>query len=220
MRDAVIADWRWLPHGQPCVTACPRLVLLRAVARPSRTAAARRSQEADALATTRPARQTRHEIRGAVVNRSTSYPAVQNAGFLLDGLLWCGKCQRQMIPVSDVDGTRAYSCGYACPQANIAAVELEQDLLLRALVRAYTALHGVGRRADSNETVSQPWRLGGRLTVSASEMRRWQQCNPANRRAMLRTAFYRVIVAAEGVEPCWRHEADNRRMSRQDGVGS
>ncbi|MQA25516.1 MAG: hypothetical protein GEU94_08595 [Micromonosporaceae bacterium] len=122
--------------------------------------------------------------------------------------------------MSDVDGTRAYSCGYACSQSDIAAVELEQDLLLKALVRAYTALHGVGRRVASDQAAPQPWRLSGKLSVSASEMRRWQQCNPGNRRAMLRTAFVRVVVDVEGVEPCWRHEADSGRVSSRNGVGS
>ncbi|MGH8877914.1 MAG: hypothetical protein ACRD0P_11310 [Stackebrandtia sp.] len=117
-------------------------------------------------------------------------------GYLARGFVWCGLCSRVMVAVRHLDATRAYSCGLYCPQRDLAALPLEQDLLLRALVRAHATLYGVGRH-------------GPRLVVSAEEVRRWQWCDLSDRRAVLHAAFVRVVVDPDGeVNPVWRHETE------------
>ena len=137
--------------------------------------------------------------------------------YLLDELLLCLRCNRQMHPAPRVDGTRYYSCGLNCQQPDLPASTLEQDLLFKAMVRAYQALYGVGRQAAGeaidasglNFNGPTPRRIASQLDVSTEEVRRWQQCDVTNRRSLLLTALVRVTVDAEGaVRPFWRHEEE------------
>ena len=124
-----------------------------------------------------------------------------------------------MQPATRMDGCRYYSCGLTCEQPDQPAIQLEQDLLLRALVRAHQALFGVGRqivdrsqvdaaRLDPLLTGSTP-QQPGQLVVARDELRRWQYCDITDRRAVFLTAFTRVVIDTEGiVQPAWRHEQE------------
>lgn len=140
--------------------------------------------------------------------------------WLLEELLWCLRCSRQMQPAPHVDGMRYYSCGPDCEQPDVPATRLEQDLLFKAMVRAYAAVYRFGREAELPEEGTAivdvgvelafkgatPWRLDGQLAVSKEELRCWQQCDISDRRSILLAAFVRVIVDADGVvHPVWRH---------------
>ncbi|MGH3663780.1 MAG: zinc ribbon domain-containing protein [Micromonosporaceae bacterium] len=57
---------------------------------------------------------------------------------LLRGLLVCARCQRLMLPVYNPRAGRGYSCGPGCAQPDLPAHEVEADLLLAALITAYT----------------------------------------------------------------------------------
>lgn len=141
--------------------------------------------------------------------------------FLVRGLVRCGACSRLMVAVRHLHGQRAYSCGPVCPQPDVAARPLEQDLLLRALVRAYVTLYGVGRprldpgildvRGRSGDQ-EHPRSTGGTRSdpvPSAEEVHRWQWCDVSDRRAVLHTAYTCVIVDTGGEpRPVWRHEID------------
>ncbi len=115
-------------------------------------------------------------------------------GYLARGLVWCGSCGRLLVAVRHLNGARAYSCGSPCPRHDLPALALEQDLLLRALVRAYVALHGVGRPGS------------GGPVASAEEVRRWQWCDLSDRRAVIETAFVRVTVDADRELHPQRHQ--------------
>lgn len=105
------------------------------------------------------------------------------------GRLWRPSCRRTLVPVLHSGGLRAYSCGSMCPHDDVAAVPVEQDLLLKALVRAAFA-------------VKHP------ALVSADEARRWSLANPLDSHAMLVAGFARVNVNDLGAwEPVWRHES-------------
>ncbi|MGH3715064.1 MAG: hypothetical protein ACRDT4_16610 [Micromonosporaceae bacterium] len=123
-----------------------------------------------------------------------------------------------MVPAPRVDGSRYYSCGIDCPQPDLRAVGVEQDLMLPALVRAYVVLYGVGRAdvtVDGEHaavscalsfTGATPWREPGELVVSDEERNAWLRCDPRNHRAVLLTAYLRVTVDAAGtVIPVWRY---------------
>lgn len=147
--------------------------------------------------------------------------------WLLEELLWCLRCGRQMHPAPRADGTRFYSCGPDCDQPDVLATRLERDLLLPALVRAYAVLHGVGRRVETTAAVgptavdkaedavlagalsfagATPWRLDGELTAPPRERATWLRCDFADHRAVILTAYVRVTVEAEGaIQPFWRH---------------
>lgn len=129
--------------------------------------------------------------------------------YLLEELVWCLRCNSQMQPATRLDGSRYYSCGVACEQPDQPATLLEQDLLLRALVRAHQALFGVGRqvidypkahavRPSPAATFAAPWQHPGQLAVTRTELRRWQYCDIADRRAVLRVAFICVTIDAQG----------------------
>ncbi|MGH8877055.1 MAG: hypothetical protein ACRD0P_06925 [Stackebrandtia sp.] len=124
--------------------------------------------------------------------------------YLARGLVSCGVCGGLLLAVQHSDAARAYSCGPACPQHDLPALSLEQDLLLRALVRAYAALHGVGRPGS------------GSPVASAEEVRRWQWTDLSDRRAVIETAFLYVTVDADGEpHPRWRHQTDAATGSAQ-----
>ncbi|MGH3714198.1 MAG: hypothetical protein ACRDT4_12160 [Micromonosporaceae bacterium] len=139
--------------------------------------------------------------------------------YIAEELLWCLVCSSLMVPAPRVDGTRYYSCGLDCPQPDLRATAVEQDLMLPALVRAYVVLYGVGRTgehpSDDEEvapgikvafTGATPWRPQGELLVSAEERNAWLRCDPQNHRAVLLTAYVRVTVDVAGtVNPVWRH---------------
>lgn len=131
--------------------------------------------------------------------------------YLLEGLpIDCGWCRRRMEPAPSVDGSRSYACGPGCPRPPVAAVPVEQDLLIRAMVRAYVALYQVGRTPHEEADTATPWGAVGQLNASAAERRRWNQCDLSDRRALLRTAFVQVLIDEAGqIHPVWRHEAQD-----------
>lgn len=103
------------------------------------------------------------------------------------GLLLRRSC-RLLVPVLHPGGLRAYSCGLACGHCVVPAVPVEQDLLLRVLVRAAFAL-------------KRP------TLVSAEEAHRWQGVDPLDSHAMLVAGFAHVDVDDCGEwAPAWRHE--------------
>ncbi len=90
-------------------------------------------------------------------------------------------------------GRRAYSCGPTCGHRDLYAEPVEQDLLLKALVRAAFAL-------------KHP------ALVSPEEARRWGAVNPLDPHAMLAAGFVHVDVDHTGrCRPAWRHESDRSR---------
>ena len=135
--------------------------------------------------------------------------------YLLEEMVWCLRCNGQMRPASRMDRSRYYSCGIACEQPKQLAIPLEQDLLLRALVRAHQALLGVGRRitdhpradpAQSSTAVTggELRQRPSQLVVTRDELRRWQYCDITDRRALLVAAFIRVMIDADGtVHAVW-----------------
>lgn len=99
------------------------------------------------------------------------------------------------MPVLHPDGLRAHSCGSACGHRDLPAVPAEQDLLLKALVRAAFVL-------------KRP------ALVSRAEVRRWQLVDPLRSHAMLTAGFVRVDVDDSGeCRPVWRHETDHVRAT-------
>jgi hypothetical protein len=125
-------------------------------------------------------------------------PRLAATTYLALGLLRCGLCGRTLHPARDGSGRR-YACQSGCPQPGVPAVRVEQDLLLRALVRAHAALYQVGRTLA---------RLDG-PPVSPAEVRRWQWSDPRDRAAMVRTAFEYVVVDWRGQHhPVRRHHGD------------
>ncbi|HEX6075198.1 MAG TPA: zinc ribbon domain-containing protein [Micromonosporaceae bacterium] len=134
-------------------------------------------------------------------------PRLAATTYLALGLLRCGLCGRTLHPARDGSGRR-YACQSGCVQPGVPAVAVEQDLLLRALVRARLALYQVGRTLA---------RLDG-PPVSRAEVRRWQWCDPRDRAGMLRTAFGYVIVDWRGqLNPVWRHRAERERHTAIGG---
>ncbi len=124
--------------------------------------------------------------------------AVDPTGDLATGLLRCGVCSRT-LRAAGVGPGRRYACSPACPQPGVPAVRVEQGLLLRALVRAHTALYQVGRTPAALDAPP----------ASHAEVRRWQWCDPRDRAGMLRTAFVYVVVDWRGqLHPVWRHHSD------------
>ena len=117
--------------------------------------------------------------------------------WLLRGLLWCLACSRRMLAACLVDGGgRVYSCGPGCRQPDLPAAEIENHLALGAMIRAAVA------------TVECTW-VGP--AVTAEEMRRWQQTDFGDRRAVLLAAYTRINVTAYGaIRPVWRHPATLR----------
>lgn len=125
-------------------------------------------------------------------------PYLDPTGDLTTDLLRCGLCSRTLRPAGDGLGRR-YVCRPSCPQPGVPAARVEQDLLLRALVRAHTALYQVGRNPSA---LAAP-------PASHAEVRRWQWCDPRDRAGMLRTAFAYVVVDWRGqIHPVWRHYGD------------
>ncbi|MGH3736445.1 MAG: hypothetical protein ACRDT6_12620 [Micromonosporaceae bacterium] len=124
-----------------------------------------------------------------------------------------------------VDRTRYYACGLDCPQPDLLAIRVEQDLLLPAMVRAHQVLYGVGRQIATDASGSgliftgpTPWRPTGTLVVSSEELRRWQHTDPRDHRAMLLAAYMRVTVDAAGtVTPVWR-PTEGAAMSKAAGA--
>ncbi|MGH3735757.1 MAG: hypothetical protein ACRDT6_09070 [Micromonosporaceae bacterium] len=153
--------------------------------------------------------------------------------YIAEELLWCLVCSRQTVPAPRVDGSRFYACGLDCPQADLPAIPVEQDLMLPALVRAYVALYGVGRTGEPlpdegaataaiavSFTGATPWRPDDEPVVSAAEQQRWQHTDPSDHRAMLLAAYVRVTVDAAGtVTPVWRH-AEEAVASQATGTTS
>lgn len=126
--------------------------------------------------------------------------------YLLDGLLRCGWCHRPKTGATADDGSRWYACVSQCPSPAVSAVPVEQDLLIRAMVRAYVALYQVGRHASACD---EAWGAAGQLDVTRAEQTRWRECDVTDRRALLSAAFASVLVDEHGqAHPQWRHEAD------------
>ncbi|MGH3450709.1 MAG: hypothetical protein ACRDQW_08245 [Haloechinothrix sp.] len=137
--------------------------------------------------------------------------------YVLEGGLWCLACQRLRCPAPAVDGTRFYACPPGCPQPPTEALPVEQDALLVAYVRATAVLHGVARPSEVLRFAAEPehWRNNRGLQVSAEELRGWLQCPMTDRRAVLRTAYERVDIDAEGrVRLVWRHSAEATVVGR------
>ena len=113
--------------------------------------------------------------------------------WVLRGMLRCLACRRWLVAVRWVDqaGTRAYSCGPDCVQRDLVASEVEDHLLLGALIRGAV----VATRYS-----------GARPPVTAEELDRWRATDVFDRRAVMLTAFVRVDVTARGeLRPVWRH---------------
>ncbi len=133
------------------------------------------------------------------------------AEYYMEGLLVCGWCRRRMEPAPNVDGSRSYACGPGCSRPPVAAIPIEQDLLIRAMVRAYVVLYQVGRSPTVEMDAATPWRMVGQLDVSAAERQQWNHCDVTDRYALLRTAFAQVLVDEAGqVHPVWRYETEDR----------
>ncbi|MGH3646284.1 MAG: hypothetical protein ACRDTM_03775 [Micromonosporaceae bacterium] len=105
-------------------------------------------------------------------------------------VLWRRSCERLLVPVLHADGRRVYSSGTACGLVDVPAVPIEQDLLLKVLVRAAYALKRPG-------------------LVTPEERHRWHLVNPLDSHAMLVAGFVRVDVDDRGEWlPVWRHELE------------
>jgi len=112
-----------------------------------------------------------------------------------------------MEPAPNVDGSRWYACGPGCPRPAVAAIPIEQDLIIRAMVRAYVVLYQVGRTPGEEPAVAAPWGAVGQLDVTAAERMRWSHCDVTDRRSLLRTAYEQVLVDEDGhAYPVWWHE--------------
>ncbi len=115
-----------------------------------------------------------------------------------------------MLPVYNPRAGRRYSCGPECAQPDLPAHEVEADLLLAALIKCTVTRHPELGAADLP-------------TVSADELRHWQRCDTTDRRAVLVTAYTRVLVNTEGkLRPHWRRcrqQPAPDREPRQRGDG-
>lgn len=133
-------------------------------------------------------------------------PNATGGDYLADELLWCLLCRRWLRPAPQVDGTRVYSCGPPCSQPALAAEPVELDLVLGAVTRAVTALHPELARVQHGDAAFAHWSAAEQPQADAAEVRRWQMCDLSDRRAMLRAAYLRVEVNAQGqLRPVWRH---------------
>jgi len=160
----------------------------------------------------------RHRVVGTVSSLRCRTRCADNQGadplpedYILECLLNCGICNREMGPTRNIKGTRSYACWPNCPQPDVRAIPVEQDLLFRAMVRAYAVLYGVSK--PSTVTFDGPgpefWQASDRFSITHNEVRRWQQSDPSDHKGMLRSAYVRVVIDAEGtVHPLWRHKAD------------
>lgn len=132
--------------------------------------------------------------------------------YVLEEVIWCAMCRRRRQPAPAADSTRFYGCEPGCPQPPTEALPVEQDALLAAYLRATFVLHGIGRPSPVISYAAEPehWRNNGDApAVSGEELRRWQLCPITNRRAVLRTAFTRIDIDADGdVHMVWRRHTD------------
>lgn len=128
--------------------------------------------------------------------------------WLLRGWLVCDVCGRVMTPaLNTAADLRVYSCGPVCPQVDLPATDVEQDMLLGALVRAVTTLHRDLARA-APEPGGMVWRTGERPPVDADALARWQQCELTERTTVLAAAYVSIRVTAAGkVRPVWQRNA-------------
>jgi hypothetical protein len=112
-----------------------------------------------------------------------------------------------MVAMWSADGERAYGCGPGCEQPDLVAGPAESDMLLGALIRCAVMRHPeLGRTDDvGNDAAHQS------PIVSVEELVRWQRCDVRDRRAVLLTAYSRVLVNSAGkLRPVWRHRADQQ----------
>ena len=92
-------------------------------------------------------------------------------------------------------------------------------MLLGALIRGAVTSH-----PEFGSTVlGGPGDFGSwshRPAVTVEEMTRWQRCDITDRRAVLLTAYTRVVVNAQGkLRPVWRRHGD-RATTAQAGAGA
>jgi hypothetical protein len=115
-----------------------------------------------------------------------------DAEYTLEGLLVCLLCGDGMQPAPRVDGTRAYCCGPGCTRSELDAPPAESSAELHALVRATVSLCPDlgGANAIDHERSAD---------AGTEERRRFEQCNLSDRRALVRAAFVRIEVGADGV---------------------
>lgn len=148
-------------------------------------------------------------IGRASVPMPVGQPAITE--YILEDRFWCLVCSQPRCPAPAIDGTRYYACPPGCRQPPSEALAVEQDALLAAYVRAATVLHGVGRTSPVIRFTTEPehWHNDSGLNVSAKELRAWQQCPTGDRRAVVRTAYVRIEIDAEGrVRRVWRHSME------------
>ncbi|MGH3662394.1 MAG: hypothetical protein ACRDTQ_11125 [Micromonosporaceae bacterium] len=90
-----------------------------------------------------------------------------------------------------------------------AAVPVEQAALLGALIRAHAVLYGVGRGPVVFRAPDLIVDHGVSLPATVAELRRWEGCDLADRRAVLRVAYTRIDIDRQGVI-CrkWRHQSE------------
>ncbi len=136
--------------------------------------------------------------------RAVGRAAVPGDPYLLRGLLVCVLCGRLMVSGCGTDGTRRYACLPACRQPDLHAEPAESDMLLGALIRCVVTRHPeFGRTQQGDPGDPESWSHGP--AVSVEEMRRWTRCDVRDRRAVLLTAYSRVVVNPEGrLRPVWR----------------
>lgn len=135
---------------------------------------------------------------------SEAFPTVD--AWLLRGLLSCDRCERLMLPASDRHGTRLYSCGPRCPQEDLSAQRVEQDMRLGALVRGVTTLYPDTAHVKASTHVT-PLGCGERPPIDVEDLRRWEQCDVTDQRAVIRAAYVMIRVTVQGsVRPVWQHD--------------
>ena len=118
--------------------------------------------------------------------------------------LRCLACRRWMVPARWVDeaGTRVYSCGPGCRQRDLIAEEIEDHLLLGALIRGAKVVYRCG---DADPP------------ITAEELDRWRATDVFDRRAVLAAAFVWVDLTPDGrAWPVWRR--DGARASELAGA--
>ncbi len=111
--------------------------------------------------------------------------------YLLEGWLWCQRCQSRRYPAPNTDGTRVYICEPgSCTQPPTGADWVEQHAILAAIVH----MDGVLRHGTAWRTRTTP-----------EERIRWVRVNASNKRCLVAAAFTRVEITTAGdISFVWR----------------
>lgn len=121
------------------------------------------------------------------------------AEYTLEGLLLCQVCGGAMEPAPRVDGTRAYSCAPGCSRGDLVAAHVESSAELHALIRATVTLCPDLDRVNYVDTATGTIGWGWQQPrAEAEELRRFQQCDLTDLRALVRAAFVRIEVDHNG----------------------